>query len=59
MIRTTLLELSQTFDLNENALFAARRAIVFIVSLHHSESLLDPVIGGYLRKVCQIYYYSI
>ena len=31
--------LSQTFDLNENALFAVWRAIVFIVTLYHLESL--------------------
>ena len=38
-VKITLLELSQTFHLNENALFAVRRAILFIVCLHHLESL--------------------
>ena len=39
MIKITQLELLQTFDLNENALFAVWRAIVFIGSLHRIESL--------------------
>ena len=54
MIKITYLELSQTFDSNKNALFALWRAVVFVVSLHHLESLFDYVLDGYLRKLCQI-----